>query len=709
MVDNEFLKELNEEQRQMVLASDGPCLVVAGPGSGKTRALTSKIAYLIKIKGVFPDEVLAVTFTNKAANEMKERVIKLIKREGDVDVGYDGLGVNSAVGGNIGDAEGARNASAVINPILGTPNWIGTFHSVCAKILRIEAPRAILEPDFDGTLPKSNLGGSTSEVKDLLRGKDFPPQQANSGGYDWKFDKKFVIYDTDDSEKLIKEILEEFNINPKEMTPKSVLGAISKAKSEMVSPAVFRASAGGYFYERVAKIYPLYQQKLRENNALDFDDILYETVRLFENNQDLLESYQNRFQYILIDEYQDTNMVQYRLVKLLAAKKRNITVVGDVSQSIYSWRGANYRNMLQFEKDYPEAKIFHLAKNYRSTGNILKAAKVLIENNRTHIPIELHTDNGIGDPIKLYEAEQERAEANFVTNMISFLVGTVTGEGYELYPEEQYKNFAVLYRTNAQSRTIEEAFINAGIPYRIIGGVRFYDRREIKDALSYLKVFNNPKDKVAWARCINTPPRGIGKKTYEKITESKYDVELIESLTKVKWKKYIEGAQNGSISTLDLLDSVLKDFGYLEYLNDGTEESLSRIENLKELRTVAGQYPNLSDFLETVALVESSSKAENKNDNSVVLMTLHAAKGLEFETVFIVGMEEGLFPHSRSMTDPDELEEERRLCYVGITRAKQNLYMTYTRRRTYFGSTSSTIVSRFVAEIPEELIEFRFG
>lgn len=675
----------------MVVATDGPCLVVAGPGSGKTRALTHKIAYLIKSKGVFPDEVLAVTFTNKAAKEMKERVVALIKGSNDLDeVGSDnGFGGNADSAVGMGSDQSFGNGD-VLNPILGTPSWIGTFHSVCAKILRIEAPSVV----------KDSIVNSDDQFSQDNFANKYAPGVLS-------FDKNFVIYDTDDSEKVIKEILEQLNLNPKEFSPKVVRGIISKAKSEMVGPDFFKTQVRGFFVEKTAQIYPLYQQKLRDNNALDFDDLLFETVKLLENNPKLLESYQNKFQYILIDEYQDTNMVQYQLVKLLASKHKNLTVVGDVSQSIYSWRGANYRNMVQFETDYPNAKIFHLAKNYRSTGNILKAAKQLIENNNTHISINLFTENPNGDPIKIYEAEHERDEAQFVTNMVSFLTGGQND--YEYYPEEKYKNFAVLYRTNAQSRNIEEAFIQMGIPYRIIGGVRFYDRREIKDVLSYLKIFNNPKDKVSWNRCINTPPRGIGKKTLQKIMDSKYDIELIESLTKVKWSKYIEKAKSPETTTLELLDAVLSEFGYLEYLDDGTEDSLYRIENLKELRTVASQYKNISEFLETVALVESSNKVDKEKDDSVILMTLHSAKGLEFDTVFIVGMEEGLFPHSRAMTDPDELEEERRLCYVGITRAKKNLYLTYTRKRTYFGTTGSSIVSRFIAEIPEDSIEFKFG
>jgi DNA helicase-2/ATP-dependent DNA helicase PcrA len=548
------------------------------------------------------------------------------------------------------------------------PSWIGTFHSVSTRILRIEA---------------SNVG----------------------------IERNFVIYDTDDSEKLIREILSEMDISVKDFTPSSVLGAISKAKSEMVDANAYAAeSRGSYFYERVSKIYPAYQKRLRENLAMDFSDLLFEVVRLFENYPNVLNRYQSKFRHILVDEYQDTNRVQYRFIRLLKgfdqARGSTLTVVGDVSQSIYSWRGADYKNMLQFEKDYPDAKIFQLAKNYRSTQNILDAAMKVIANNRTHMKIDLYTENPLGNPIKLFEAEHERTEAGYVADMVAFSAHEKANP--ENISDNEYNEVAVLYRTNAQSRVIEEAFINAGIPYKIIGGVRFYDRKEIKDALAYLRVFHNPKDTVSWARCINTPTRGIGKKTLDKISQSGFDVDLIEDLTHVRWKKYIENASNQTMAPIQLLDAVLKDFKYLEYLNDGTEDSLSRIENLKELRSVAKQYNSLEEFLENVALVESSNKGIIEN-NSVTLMTLHAAKGLEFETVFIVGMEEGIFPHSRALADQNELEEERRLCYVGITRAKKNLYMTYTRHRTFFGQTSSSIASRFITEIPEELLDFNFA
>lgn len=661
MPEHPLIESLNSEQKEAVLQCEGPCLVIAGPGSGKTRALTHKIAYLISEKGIHPDQILAVTFTNKAAKEMKERVVSILSGE---------LSVNNSYGGSI------------------VPSWIGTFHSTSARILRMEATKIGLN-------------------------------------------RNFVIYDTDDSTKLIKEIMTELDFNQKELQPSQVLHTISKAKSELVKPDRFAAEAFGYYFERVAKIYPKYQEKLKENNALDFNDLLSEVVFMFENYPEILEEYQNYFKYILIDEYQDTNKVQYEIVRMLASKHRNITVVGDVSQSIYSWRGADYKNMLLFQNDYPDAKLIKLGRNYRSTEIIVKAAQSVIENNATHMPIDLYTDKTEGANILLFEAQNEKHEARFI---IDSIISEIKSIVWSDNSTKRYSDFAILYRTNAQSRALEEEFVRQGVPYRIIGGIKFYDRREIKDVMSYLRVFYNARDSVSWARCINTPPRKIGPKAFQKIVDSNFDLDLINNLTKLDWKSYVDWAQGNSsvilgseatpesdsgqarmtsnqgkqASVIELLDAILKDFGYLEYLNDGSEDSVYRIENIKELRTVAKSFSSLSDFLENVALVESSSRALEDNE-AVTLMTIHAAKGLEFDTVFIVGMEEGVFPHSRSMTDPSELEEERRLCYVAITRAKNNLYLTYTRSRTYFGQTESHIISRFISEIPEELITFRFS
>lgn len=633
---DELLKDLNDEQREAVLHTEGPCLVIAGPGSGKTKALTTKIVYLMVEKGLHPDQILAVTFTNKAAKEMKHRVNNIIKGDlSSLKMGYENL---------------------------SAPGWIGTFHSICARILRTESVHL-------------------------------------------EIDRNFVIYDTDDSEKLIKDILVELDISPKDLNPGAVLGSISKAKGELITPEKYSSEAYGYFFERVAKIYPKYQKALTENNAIDFSDLLTELVYLFIRKPEVLDKYQNQFRYVLIDEYQDTNRVQYEIVKAIAAKNRNITVVGDVSQSIYSWRGADYKNMLSFQKDYPEAVICKLAKNYRSTQNIIDAAKYLIENNTTHMALDLYTDNHKGSKIVLFEAENERTEARFISQCI--LDGAYNGENND--EDQKFSKYAILYRTNAQSRALEEQLIKDSIPYRIVGGVRFYDRKEIKDVISYLRVFCNPKDSVSWGRCINTPPRKIGPKALQKVKEAGYDLVLIEDLTKREWKKYITMCEERVVSPLVLLDYVLKDFGYLEYLNDGTDESTARIENIKELRTVAKQFNTIEEFLENISLVESSNKADTGSTDAVTLMTIHAAKGLEFDTVFIAGLEEGIFPHSRALADKNELEEERRLAYVAITRAKRDLVITYTRQRTFYGQTSGALISRFVSEIPEELIVFRFG
>lgn len=651
---NDLISGLNDEQRAVVLECQGPLLVLAGPGSGKTRALTHKIAYLIQEHKVDPDAIMAVTFTNKAAKEMRERVNSLLEK----------YGILSNIPQQSGYDENGDPVPFYQRKPKG-PSWIGTFHSICARILRID-------------------------------------------GKHLEIGANFVIYDTDDSTTLVKNILKDLDISSKDMSPSSILFAIARAKSELLSPSQFsEASPNSYFYDTAAKIYPLYQKKLKENNALDFNDLLSETVKLFKEKPEVLAKYQNMFDYVMVDEYQDTNRVQYSLVNMLVSTKKNITVVGDVSQSIYSWRGADYRNLTQFQNDYPEAKTLELAKNYRSTANILNAAKVLIQNNATHIPINLYTDNPEGNRIVLFEAEHERHEAKFIADAISLNVESLS-DSPETEPQYNYSEFAVLYRTNAQSRALEEAFLSNQIPYRIIGGLKFYDRKEIKDVLSYLKVFYNPQDTVSWARCINTPPRGVGPKSLQKLEDLNFDLNTVKDVTHLDWERPINRAKE-DCPPLELLDIVLKEFGYLEYLNDGSEESIPRIENLKELRVVARQYDSLGQFLENVSLIESSNRALENNNNTVVLMTLHSAKGLEFDNVFMPGMEEGIFPHSKSMGDPGELEEERRLCYVGITRARKNLYLTYTRKRTFFGGTGASILSRFIGEIPEELLEFKYS
>jgi len=610
-----YFKELNEDQIAAVSHYLGPALVVAGPGSGKTRVLTHRVAYLIKEKNVSETGILCVTFTNKAANEIKIRVKKLLSSESVLP-------------------------------------WSGTFHSICAKILR----------------------------------KD---------GRDIGIPISFVIYDTDDQAAVIKSIEKDFGIDTKRFHSHAVLEHISGAKSEMVTPQMYEGYAQGYFQKTVAKIFPEYQKRLRQNNALDFDDLLLETVRLFEESPHILEKYQNVFQFILVDEYQDTNKVQYVLTKMLAGAHENLFVVGDMSQAIYSFRGADFRNILNFQNDYPKATIYHLGKNYRSTKTILEAATNLIKNNSTHIPLDLWTDNSEGEKLVVYRGSSEKEEASFLVNEISEAL--VNGK--------KYSDIAVLYRTNAQSRNIEERFIKNNIPYRIVGGVRFYGRREIKDIISFLRVAHNPKDSVSWSRIINVPPRGIGQKTEEALRKTKWDLDAIEKESRLPVKEWVESAK--TLSTLELMERILADTRYVEWLNDGTEENFQRIENINELKSVARQFVNLEEFLENVSLIESSNRARDEDYPAVTLMTIHASKGLEFPLVFLVGMEEGLFPHSQSLLEQDALEEERRLCYVALTRAKERVFLTCVSSRLYFGNVQVNIPSRFLGELPSKVLEYR--
>lgn len=609
---SDLLASLNTEQQAAASHLDGPALVVAGPGSGKTRVLTYRIANLIKTHNIPEQSILCVTFTNKAAGEIKERVNKLLS------AGH-------------------------------TITWSGTFHSICARILRKDG--------FHIGIPIS-----------------------------------FVIYDTDDQLEIIKDIMKDFGIDSKNIKPYSALATISSAKSELISSTQYERYAQGYFQKTVAKIYPEYQKRLRENNALDFDDLLVETVNLLKKEQAILEKYTSLFKYILVDEYQDTNKVQYVLTKMLAETHKNLFVVGDMSQAIYSFRGADYRNILNFQNDYPSAVIYNLARNYRSTQNILDAAKAVIANNSSHIPLDLWTEFGSGDKVILYCGGSDTDEATFIISEINnYLING--GE---------YKDIAVLYRTNAQSRNIEEFLIRSSIPYRIVGGQRFYARKEIKDIVAFLRVINNPKDSVSWKRIINVPPRGIGQKGMQVIAESGWDLDLIEKTTRLPFKYWIEASS--SMSTLELMDEVLNVTGYLKWLNDGSDEGKDRIENINELKSVSAQFVDLSDFLENVSLIESSSKPTLSDYNGVSLMTIHASKGLEFALVFIIGMEEGLFPHTQSMENLEELEEERRLCYVAITRAKSKLYLTYARSRMSYGSYQNNIPSRFLSELPSKVI-----
>lgn len=592
----DLLEDLNPIQQQAVKATEGPVLILAGAGSGKTRVLTYRVAYLISEKKVPAENILCLTFTNKAAGEMVDRIRHLLQ---------------------------------TTNYQLPTTPVMGTFHSFCAKILRRDGLSVGLPPGF-------------------------------------------AIYDESDALDAIKEAMGNLGISPQKTSPSAVRNTISGAKNELISSLEYPQYARGYFQEIVAKIYLEYQKILENNHALDFDDLLLYTIKMFQTDPTILIRYQIQFKYILIDEYQDTNPAQYLISKYLASRHKNICVVGDASQSIYAFRGADFRNIVNFEKDYPSSKVFNLEQNYRSSQNILDAAHSVISKNRTHPILKLWTEKSGGEKIEVVEARNEVEEALFIISKL----------------QKPLSNYAVLYRTNAQSRSLEEQFLKAGVPYRLVGGINFYERKEIKDVLSYLRLLQNPTDSVSLKRAEKT-----GKGRLAKVLEVYSEI----------------SSQLDKYSTLDLLDVVLSKTGYLAYLDDGTDIGKSRVENVKELRSVAEEFPSLTEFLENVALLESSERpngrAKDENRAEVVtLMTLHNAKGLEFETVFMVGMEEGLFPHSRSMLDPNELEEERRLCYVGITRAKQKLYLSYTRQRLYFGTRTNNLVSRFLSDIPQNLI-----
>lgn len=587
-----ILTDLNPVQQKAILHTDGPMLILAGAGSGKTRVLTHKVAYLIAEKNISDTAILMLTFTNKAANEMKERIKLLLKK-------YDRHSLPFA----------------------------GTFHALCAKLLRIEGKHIGLSPNF-------------------------------------------VIYDSQDQKDAIKAAMNYLNISQKQYHPGSILGTISEAKNELITSNQYVQYARGTFQTLVSTVYQKYQQILKENQALDFDDLLMTTVELFKTVETVRNKYQKQFQYLLVDEYQDTNTAQYELTKLLSAQYKNICVVGDASQSIYAWRGANFRNILQFKSDFPDAKIFHLEQNYRSTQNILDAAFSVISKNISHPILKLWTNNPSGNRVSIFEARTEQHEALSILSEIE-------------KKRHAFPDVAVLYRTNAQSRTIEEVLLHEGIPYVLVGGVSFYQRKEIKDVLSYLRLILNPQDTIARDRIEK-----IGKKRAEKFGE------LLQ-------KPFIDQ------DTLTILEIVLRTTGYIDLYSKDDPEDLARLENIKELRSVAQDFPKLPLFLENVSLMEAAYRPQKNTDpkQALTLMTMHAAKGLEYPAVFMVGMEEGLFPHSRALLSTEELEEERRLCYVGITRAKEHLYLTYARRRLYFGTRTNNLVSRFLAEIPENLLE----
>lgn len=650
----DMLADLNPPQQEAVTTTEGPLLILAGAGSGKTRALTYRVAYLIKEKKVNPRSILAITFTNKAADEMRERIEALIGKD---------------------TAKGM---------------WISTFHSACVKILR-------------NTIEK--LG----------------------------YKRNFVIYDDDDQETLTNHCLKDLNLDPKRYSPKAVAAAISNAKNELIDPDSFASQAQTYFERIVSEVYHLYQDRLFKNNALDFDDLIMVTVNILELYPDILESYQDRFRYILVDEYQDTNHAQFRLVSLLASKHRNLCVVGDDDQSIYQFRGANIRNILEFEQDYSDAKVIKLEQNYRSTQAILGAANEVIKNNRGRKPKTLWTANDTGQGPIWYQAEDEHDEASYVATQIELLCRRPAAAGRN---SKTYKDFAVFYRTNAQSRVFEEVFLSYKLPYKIVGGVKFYERMEIKDILAYLRVIQNPGEGISLKRIINVPKRGIGKTTVDRIDafSSQNNLSFYEALTKVdKVPALSESAREKVKEFLsligvffkeknkklhELVEEILDKTGYLQLLKkEGTIEAQSRIENIEEFVAACREFEaesekgampagrqGLEEFLERVALITDIDTYEEE-ENAVTLMTLHNAKGLEFPVVFMVGMEEGLFPHIRSMTNAEELEEERRLCYVGLTRAQEALYLTSAWSRSLYGGANYTTHSRFLREIPPELLE----
>jgi DNA helicase II / ATP-dependent DNA helicase PcrA len=639
----EILSQLNPSQKEAAETIDGPVLILAGPGSGKTRVITHRIAYLIRVCGINPYHILAVTFTNKAAKEMTERLGKLI--------------------------------SGSVSTLT-----LGTFHSICAKILRREGKAAGIQPGF-------------------------------------------VIYDDDDQLNLIKRALLELNLDPKKFIPRAILTSISSAKSQMFAAEEFIQNSRSYFDEVVGRVYERYQELLSRNQALDFDDLLMQTVLLFRQNPDILKKYQERYVHVLVDEFQDTNLTQYELVKLMASKNHNICVVGDPDQSIYSWRSADLRNILNFEKDYPDAKVILLEQNYRSTKHILETASYVIKANHQRKQKELWTENEPGELTALIETYTEQEEAQYVVKEIERLVEN---------GEEKYGDCAVLYRTNAQSRVLEEAFVRFGVPYKLVAGTRFYERREVKDMIAYLRLIQNPLDSVSLLRVINVPGRGIGQTSLDQLIKwagsqglSAYEALLQlagqTTSTPLPFSARIAKALGTfgyllrelasfarETNLLELFDAVVAKSGYKDFVlsEEGGDE---RWDNIMELRTVAEDYrelpptEGLSAFLEGVALVSDVDTLEESTDR-VTLITLHQAKGLEFGVVFIVGVEEGLLPHFKSLDDPQQMEEERRLCYVGITRARRKIYLVHAFRRNLMGHSTVNQPSRFLKDIPRHLI-----
>lgn len=642
-ISEKLVSGLNPEQQKAVKATEGPLLIMAGAGSGKTKVLTHRIAYLMAEKEVAPWNILAITFTNKAAREMKERIRKLVGATAD-DI------------------------------------WISTFHSMCVRILRRDIERI---------------------------------------GYN----RNFSILDGSDQLSVIKKILKDKNIDPKKFDPRTILGTISGAKNELTTPEEYVKAAGNYYEQIVGDVYKEYQRRLRNNSSLDFDDLIMTTIQLFSRVPEVLDYYQKKFQYVHVDEYQDTNHAQYKLVKMLADRLENLCVVGDSDQSIYRWRGADIANILSFEKDYPNAKLVFLEQNYRSTKRILQAANHVIENNSNRKPKKLWTENHVGNKIIYYRADSEFGEAQFVAGKIKELVESGS---------RKYEEIAVLYRTNAQSRMIEEVFLKSNITYNIVGGIKFYDRKEIKDILAYLRLIANLDDDISFTRIINVPKRGIGATTVDKLAHFAIMNEMsmfkaldeIEQIgvsgkaakTLTEFREMIQnwGQMQDYLSVTELVEEVIDKSGYREMLKiEKTLESESRLENIDEFLSVTQSFEKQNEdkslvaFLTDLALVADIDRLDEEDgqSDSVVLMTLHSAKGLEFPVVFLIGVEEGVFPHTRSLVDEAEMEEERRLAYVGITRAEEQLYLTNAQMRTLYGRTTMNPASRFIKEIPDEIIE----
>jgi len=637
----DILATLNPVQREAVEATEGPVLILAGPGSGKTRVIAHRVAYLVRGCGVNPHHIMAVTFTNKAAREMKERLEQLL-----------------------GQAVEALT--------------LGTFHAICARILRCEGKATGL----------------------------------NTG---------FVIYDDEDQLKLIKQSLQEINLDPKQYAPRALQSAISAAKSRLISPKGYAQQIQSYFEEVVQRVYQRYQQLLSQSGAVDFDDLLMKAVELFRNHPQILNRYQSRYLHILVDEFQDTNIAQYMLIKQLAGKHHNICVVGDPDQSIYSWRFADLRNILSFEKDYPQAKVVFLEQNYRSTKTILEVASDVISANVQRKPKDLWTENEVGSPVAIIESYSEEEEAQSVVNEIEKLIS-----------QEQIslKDCAVMYRVNAQSRVLEETFMRYGVPYKLVGGTRFYQRREVKDVIAYLRLIHNPHDNVSLTRIINVPGRGIGQGTLSQLRAwaRSHDTSLYDSLKQIVEEKTLSSRitqalagfvalidelmpKSHELSLAELTNEILEHIRYREYLLDKEVGGEEKWENIMELKSVAKEYNGLpteealATFLEKVSLVSDVDELDEKAD-AVTLITLHQAKGLEFPVVFIVGMEEGILPHRRSFDDPEEMEEERRLCYVGMTRAEKQLYLLHSYRRSLFGGSVNP-ASRFLQDISPHLVNVK--